>query len=517
MPTDVLSCPYCNAAAEVPAGTHPGQRIPCPRCGESFPYRPPTDEGVTASPAPAPPPMVGPPLEPWPRRRFAQGPFIRRFLWFFEGPAPSTPRQFSNGQILLLLFGGMVGIALIALVFALSTSGIRREYDVHLPKTRAFSVPIYVVFPLGVYVLGLIAAWFWGWNRRDRQDRTREPLWRRLSVLYGLSVLVLIVVELAVVVMHARAPRPAEAEGSPPVSVVAPAELAALGYLPDDTDLIFAVHAAELLDDPLGRDLVWFLGDESINLHSVEGWSGLKLEEIDHAVFGLTLDESLPVRFTLVVRTRRPIDRDQVLKALKAEKQRDVDGRPVYPFVMKTNHWLFRELGANAWFADDHTLVVAKKFEDGPGHRVPTEPRAGLGHLRPALRGLITERIRPPAQAWVAGRLPPRDDQFAGLKLLLQDRDNAPLEKVKTFGLWVTADPKEATLRAAFDCDDAEAVEALATYLGPDNRKGLKAWFAPGQGGPMGREFAWSLKMTRQGTWLELQAKASAEAIRKER
>jgi hypothetical protein len=446
-------------------------------------------------------------------------------------------RRFSNAGIALLLLGAMVGMALLALVFALNTQSIRRAYDVHLPKTRAFSVPITVVFPLGIYVLGLIAAWFWGWNRREAQDRTREPLGKRLPVLIGLSVLVLFVVELALVMMHARTARPSEDEGTQPVRIVAPAELAALGYLPDDTDLIFGIHAAELLDDPVGRDLVDVVGNDTINAHTIEGWSGLALDEVDHAVLGLTLDENLARHFTFVVRTRRSIDRDRVLQALKAEKQRDLDGRSVHPFVMKTNHWLFREIGANAWFADDHTLVVAKTFDDGPEHRVPLEPHTGSEHLRPALRDLLKERIRPPAQVWVAGHLPPRDQQFSLLKALLLDKDNAPLEKVKTFGLWMTAEPKEATLRAAFDCEDEKAVEALTAYLAPprpridrttgkapakekvppDNLKGIRAWFAPGQGGLMGREFGQSLKLTQNGTWLDVQAKASAEAIRKEK
>jgi hypothetical protein len=50
MSTELLTCPYCNAEVTVARGTPAGRRVPCPRCGETFPYRP--SEGVTAAPPP---------------------------------------------------------------------------------------------------------------------------------------------------------------------------------------------------------------------------------------------------------------------------------------------------------------------------------------------------------------------------------------------------------------------------------------------------------------------------------
>jgi hypothetical protein len=487
MPSDLLTCPYCNSPAAAPPGAQPGQRIACTRCGESFSYRGPSAAAAftpTAPPTPAP----------------AAGPV-------------AAPSRLSNRAIAFIVLSGMAAMAIIGLAYALSTESLRRSYDLRLPKTKAIGIPFYAFLPLALYVVGLIAFWFWGWNRRERSDRATAPPWKRISGLIGLSLLVLIVVELAIVVMHARAPRPAEPEGPPPAHAVPPSELAALGYLPDDTDLIMAIHVAELRDDPVGRDLMRHLGNEDISPRSIQTWTGLPLEAIDHAVLGVTLDENLQLHFTLIVRTRQPVDEDKVRVTLKAEGRRELDGRPVYPFVMQTDLPFIRQLGANLWFADNHTLVVAKVFDDGSAHHLPLAARTGVDHLRPTLRELIKERLSSSTRAWVVGRLPPRETQFPLLRLALGTADNAPLTGVRTFGLWMEVRADEATLRGAFDCEDADAAHALEAYLGPTNRKGLKAWVTPAESGPMGQEFLKSLKITRQETWVDLQATASAEVV----
>jgi hypothetical protein len=182
---------------------------------------------------------------------------------------------------------------------------------------------------------------------------------------------------------------------------------------------------------------------------------------------------------------------------------------------MHTNLPVIRELDANVWFADETTLVVAKMFDDGSDRRVPLAPHHGADHLRPALRGLLRDRVGASAQVWLAGQVPAPDELFPPLALVLGMEDNAAVRKLKTFGLWLTAGPEGAAVRGAFDCDDDAAARALEAYLAPTQHKGIKEWFAPGETGPMEREFARSLTISRQGTWVELQAKASASAIQK--
>jgi hypothetical protein len=410
----------------------------------------------------------------------------------------------------------MVVMAVIGLVYALSTQGLRREYDFHLPKTKAISIPLYAVVPLVVYVVGLFAAWVWGWNRRERVA-TSDPASRRLLGFVGLSALVLVVVELAIVVIHARAPRPSVEEEPPPAhAAVPPIELAALRYLPADADFLLAVHVAELLDDPVGRQLMGHLGTDTVNPASIETWSGIKLADMDHAVLGLALDENLLTHFTLVVRTRRPIDQARVLKAIKAQDQRELDGRPVHPFLLHTGVKDFPDLQVNAWFADDSTLVVAKRFNDGPRHVIPLTPPSEPDQLNADLRRLIADRMGSSTRAWMAGHLPAWDKLSPLLQLLLLDPVNAPIKKVKTFGIWLTTDADGAGMRGAFDCADEDGAKALQAYLVPANQKGIKSWLMTPDAGPVERAFADSMALTQDGPWVQLTAKAGVAAIRRE-
>ncbi len=487
MPSDVLTCPYCNAAATPPPGARPGQRVPCPRCGESFPYH-----GTVVQPGvPAAPPQAPP-----------------------EPPSPA-PRRLSNAQIAVLILGGMVLMAVLGLVYALSTQGIRREYDFHLPKTRGITIPLYAVIPLALYVVGLLAAWVWGWNRRDSAARSAPPA-RRVWGLVGLSALVLAVAELAIVYYHSRAQRPSETEVPAPVKAVPPIELAALRYLPADSDFLIIVPVAALLDGPLGRDLMSHLGNDAFNPASLEAWSGLKLDDMDHAVLALSLDENLLTNFTVVVRSRPPIDQDRVLKALKAENGRDLDGRLVHPFLLR-NVPFFHELQANAWFADANTLVVAKRFNDGPRHVIPLTPPAEPQQLQPELRRLIADRMDTTTRAGAAGHLPPSDNLSPLVRALFLLRENAPLKKLRTFGVWITTDAEAVTLHGAFDCADEEGAKDLTAYLAPANRQGVKEWLTTPEAGPMERAFADSMEISQDGTWVKLTAKAGAAAIRREK
>lgn len=488
MPSDVLCCPYCNTPAAPPPGAAPGQHIPCPRCGESFPYRGPADDdAVTASP---PPPTFAPPAEP---------------------AAPPAPRRFSNGQVAFLVLGVMAAMALLGLAYALNTQMIRREYDVKLPKTRAIDVPLFARVALGVYVAGLAGALVWGWNRGERGPggAAARPWTSRLSVP-GMAVLALIGIGLALVAIQTRPVRPGLDIDKLTVKAVPPAELAALGYLPDDTDLIVGVHVAEALNDPVGRDLIRRVGLGGAGAPDLEKWTGLKLDDIDHAALGLKLDDELLTRFVLVVRARRPIEGQRVRDALKAGVKQEVDGRTAYPFVLETGLPLLAKVNVSAWFADERTLVIAKTFD-----RIPRTPKTGLDHLRPELRQVIKERMGPSAQVWAAAHA----ESWEGLNFFLRTgltdylgQGADTFKKVRTLGLWLTADDG-VTLGGAFDCADEDGAKALEAYFTPKDGKGLKALAARPDAGPLAREFVGSLKATQHATWVDLQAKASAEAV----
>jgi hypothetical protein len=373
-------------------------------------------------------------------------------------------------------------------------------------------VPLFARVALGIYVAGLVGAIAWGWNRRERAAGDEARPWTRRLGVPGLAVLALVGIGLALLAIQTRPVRPPLDLDHPKTEAVAPAELAALGYLPDDTDMIVAVHVGEARDDPAGRGLLQRVGLGGAGAPDLEKWTGLRLDDIDHAALGLKLDADMLTRFVLVVRARRPIDEQHVRDALKTTAKQEVDGRPVYPFVLETGLDLVARIGVSAWFADDRTLVIAKNFS-----RIPLTPRTGIDHLRPALRQVLKERMGSSVQAWVAAHM----DSWEGLNFFLRqrlanelDRDTDTFKKVRTLALWLTVG-NGVTLRGAFDCDNEDAAKALQAYLEPSNRRGVRTLVDPQEAGPTGREILESLKTTQQGTWVELQAKASPEAVGK--
>src|SRR5207244_10366548 len=112
-----------------------------------------------------------------------------------------------------------------------------------------------------------------------------------------------------------------------------PAELEGLGYLPSDTDVILGVHVAELLQEPAGRELLprLFTAWPSLSPVNLEKWTGLRLEDIDHAILGLELQKSLLPRLYLIVQTKTLVDWDHHLRSrLKATPHPAAGKKPWY-------------------------------------------------------------------------------------------------------------------------------------------------------------------------------------------
>ncbi len=115
MSPQTLTCPYCNASLGVQADWSAGQRIVCPRCGDSFPLRfgdsftaqqpvsHPTETGITTS-APT--------------------------------SDAAAPPRWSNRLIAGVLLGLMLLMAVGSLIFMLMTQEQRRSYDTSRPPRR---------------------------------------------------------------------------------------------------------------------------------------------------------------------------------------------------------------------------------------------------------------------------------------------------------------------------------------------------------------------------------------------
>src|SRR6516225_556730 len=93
------SCPYCNALVPLPAGIVP-QRITCPRCGEPF--------------VPHTPEAMG--IGDWAAEAGTASP---------EQVPRATAKRWSNRAIGWTVFGGMVVMATVGLIFALATQSER--------------------------------------------------------------------------------------------------------------------------------------------------------------------------------------------------------------------------------------------------------------------------------------------------------------------------------------------------------------------------------------------------------
>jgi hypothetical protein len=422
------TCPYCNAVVPVPAGARDGQFLPCPRCGERFPYH-----GFSAAEngTPPAPGVEAPPPVPDEAMIDRVGEGLRRW---------------SKGAVALLIVGVMVLMAGGGLALALLTQASRRSHD-----------------------------------------------------------------------------RPPPPEELPPrVRVVAPADLAGLGYLPPDTDLVAAVQVAAMLEEPAGQKFLQrFRPEALLRGQAAEGpalpgnleeWTGLGPGDLDSLVAGLKVaDKVLPPRFILVARARRAFDEQKVLSALRAEREPG-SGRQLYRFHVE-------RLGQKPvlWFADDRTLIVALTPEQLA--EVPETPRTGPDHLPAPLQEAIRNRLGDGAQVWAAGHATDWEKTTVGFLLAIPRARQllAPLEQIRTFAVGLRFGDG-LSLNGAFQCGDAAAAQKLAERLAapPGDENGTL--LAPLAGSrARTRELAKTLRVAREGKdsrWVTVRAEAGPEAVK---
>ncbi|MBY0525094.1 MAG: hypothetical protein K2R98_16940 [Gemmataceae bacterium] len=130
MSVDSLSCPYCNSLVPPPAQAPITQRLTCPRCGESFPYR--SAEAAQAA---------------------ANGTASASLLATQVAAAPARSR-WSNRAIATSVLGIMVLMAAVGLTYALLTVEWRRSRDPKHAETKP--EPIRTVAPVHLAGLGYL-------------------------------------------------------------------------------------------------------------------------------------------------------------------------------------------------------------------------------------------------------------------------------------------------------------------------------------------------------------------------
>lgn len=298
----------------------------------------------------------------------------------------------------------------------------------------------------------------------------------------------------------------------PVVRAVPPAELPALGYLPPATNVVVGLHVADALRDPAARDLLLRLqqNPSGLGVQSLERWTGLKLDEIDHAVLGLRVDDRLP-RVTLAVQTVAPYSPERVREALKATRRTERNGRTLYRFSLEKP-----PLEAALWFAGERSLVVGLSPQDLD--EVPATPQPGLAVLPAPVRATLTQRLSSGALAWAVGHADDWTRTIVQLPLeaALPKEQRQALSQMKSFAVWYKADGA-LSLHAAIECTDANAAETFDRYLARLQERGKEIAPAAGDSAglrsllaALGEHFA----HVQKGAWVELQTQAAPEAVR---
>jgi hypothetical protein len=121
MNSETLTCPYCNASLSLQADWSAGQRIVCPRCGDSFPLRS-SDSFTDRSRAP--------------QRSETAIKADRPNVTSTHIPSVSSPSRRSNRLIAGAVLGLMLLMAIGGLTFMLMTQEQRRSYDTSRPPRR---------------------------------------------------------------------------------------------------------------------------------------------------------------------------------------------------------------------------------------------------------------------------------------------------------------------------------------------------------------------------------------------
>jgi hypothetical protein len=474
---ETVACPFCNAFVPVPLDAASGRRLTCPRCLEAFAYLP--RDGVTAVP-------------PVDHAATSSPSAITS-----ERPAPSSTETDSlqaKAQILFRALLVMAGVLLFVggvYINSLVSNGI----------TVDFGMFAGVAVPLLMLLIAVGAAGFlWLWFFRVRRSNAATSLF----VLGNMVTLALLALGGALATQgyrrHIDAGLPARPRRSPiteeivpagPV-VVAPAHLAALGYLPPKIDLVAGVHVAELWDRPTERKLLnepLKLGNDEVRLADLAGKIGLDPGDLDHFVVGMRLDEPLSVIF--VFRTRQPYDAERVRHALKAKSIPGKSGeRTIYQVLFPTD-----SVSSLLWCADDRTLLVGLAHESLEKAVVPGENSPDP--LVPEVRAVLSERIRPVGQLWIVGHAADWSKTAAALLLgRMPEGWQRQLVAIRTFGIWAVIADKTVTLNAAARCDNEKAVERLEKWLASRGSDKRAPTLAP------------------DGNWLSLQLRTDTDSFR---
>ena len=242
--------------------------------------------------------------------------------------------------------------------------------------------------------------------------------------------------------------------------VLAPSALPALGYLPADVNAIVGLHAAECNEQEDGRRFLFAL--QSLPIMPAgprfEAIVGLPWTQIDHAVLGVRIEDRLIPRFTLVVRSRQPINQAALLKALKAQRK-DRGKRSLYTFPLEGFG-----IDATCWIPDDQTLVISRSPEDFDAAPITANP--GIDHFNADLQQILRDSLPTGVVVWLAAATRNGEQVLAPLSQLgaITRTDVEVFAPLQRIGFWMRAEKKLETVADA-DLRDESAATRFKAYL----------------------------------------------------
>jgi hypothetical protein len=255
---------------------------------------------------------------------------------------------------------------------------------------------------------------------------------------------------------------------TPPPTVQAPGELAGLGYLPPEVNVVAAVQVAELFKDRDGKQLLEAPRPAVLDLALglVEKRTKLKAEEVDHIVLGTEIKAKLP-QLTVVVRTRAPYDAAALAKTLLPAAPTRHRGGLLFRFDLRPGQGML-------WCPQPQTLVLLLRlnaFKTEDLDAIPLTPRKDADAPPQAVREILTgNRVGKQSLAWIAGSVddPGLVKELLALGPLTDVRgslgDFERLKQVRSFGLSLVSQNGLA-LDANFRTNDTKAARLVREHL----------------------------------------------------
>ncbi len=325
-----------------------------------------------------------------------------------------------------------------------------------------------------------------------------------LSIFAGMLLMALVGLTLALATWEGRRRNDhrGQAVTVPPSSVLAPSDLAGLGYLPVDVNVAAALQVAELQKDDLGKKLLEASRPPLMDLllTTVEKWTRISIQDVDHIVLGTEIKDKLP-QLTVVVRTLKAVNLADLAKALQSGQPTLHRAKPLFHFKLTPGEGML-------WCPEPNILVLLFRFDALKSidlEAIPAQPRKGTNAPPAVLRSLFAQgRIHKHSLAWAAGNLVRPDVLKDWLAVIpLHAGNEQILANIQAFGLSLVAQDG-LTVDGYFRGSDENKTRLLQKQLEGLNVKDVKSFKVAGPP---------ANAVNDDAQWISLQVRGDAQAI----